>query len=44
MVPQSMHKEMLKKIHANHFGTELNIRMACEVLFWPGMRKATQEN
>ena len=43
MVPQSMHKEMLRKIHANHFGAESNIRMACEVLFWPGMRKSIQE-
>ena len=31
---------MLQKIHANHFGPESNIRMAREVLFWPGMRKA----
>lgn len=31
MVPQSMHKEMLSNIHANHFGGELNIRMAREV-------------
>ena len=43
MVPQSMHKEMLRKIHANHFGAESNIRMACEVLFWPGMRKSIQD-
>ena len=45
MVPQSMHKlkEMLRKIHANHFGAESNIRMAREVLFWPGMRKYIQD-
>lgn len=43
MVPQSMHKEMLRKIHANHFGAESNIRMAREVLFWPGMRKSIQD-
>lgn len=43
MVPQSMHKEMLGKIHANHFGAESNIRMAREVLFWPGMRKSIQD-
>ena len=42
MVPQSMHKELLRKIHANHFGAESNIRMAREVLFWPGMRKSRQ--
>ncbi|XP_044170558.1 uncharacterized protein K02A2.6-like [Acropora millepora] len=43
MLPQSMHKEMLRKIHANHFGAESNIRMAREVLFWPGMRKSIQD-
>ena len=43
MVPQSMHKEMLRKIHANHFGAESNIRMAREVLLWPGMRKSIQD-
>ncbi|XP_044182111.1 uncharacterized protein K02A2.6-like [Acropora millepora] len=43
MVPQSMHKEMLRNIHANHFGAESNIRMAREVLFWPGMRKSIQD-
>ena len=26
MVPRSMHKEMLSKIHANHFGADSNIR------------------
>ena len=40
MIPQSMQAEMLLKIHANHFGPESNIRMAWEVLFWPGMRQA----
>ena len=43
MVPQSVHKEMLRKIHANHFGAESNIRMAHKVLFWPGMRKSIQD-
>ena len=33
MVPQSTQKGMLRKIHANHFGGESNIRMAREVLF-----------
>ena len=31
---------MLLKIHANHFDPESKIRMAREVLFWPGMRQA----
>ena len=42
-VPQSMHSDMLKKIHANHLGAESNVRMAREVLFWPGMRKAIHD-
>ncbi len=33
LVPQTMQSTMLCKIHANHFGAESNIRMACEVLF-----------
>ena len=43
LVPQSMYSTMLGKIHANHFGAESNIRMAREVLFWPGMRKAISD-
>ena len=43
MVPQSMHKEMLRKIHGNHFDAESNIRVAREVLVWPGMRKSIQD-
>ena len=43
MVPQSMHKEMLRKIYANHLGAESNIHKAREVLFWPGMRKSIQD-
>ena len=38
-----MHSDMLKKIHANHLGAESNIRMARDVLFWPGMRKAIHD-
>ena len=40
MIPHSMQAEMLHKIHVNHFGPKSNIRMAREVLFWPGMRQA----
>ena len=42
MVPQSMQKDMLRNIHANHVGGESNIRMAREVLFWSGMRNSIQ--
>lgn len=43
LVPRVMQSDMLKKIHVNHLGAESNIRMAREVLFWPGMRKAIQD-
>jgi len=43
MVPQSMQQYMLKKIYVNHLGAESNIRLAREVLFWPGMRTAIQD-
>ena len=42
LIPQSMQADMLAKIHVNHLGAESNIRMAREVLFWPGMRKSIQ--
>ena len=35
MLPQSMHKELLCKIHANHFGRNQTYVLACEVLCWP---------
>ena len=38
-----MVKHMLEKIHANHLGGESNYRMARDVLFWPGMRKAIKD-
>jgi hypothetical protein len=42
LIPESMQADILSKIHVNHLGAESNIRMAREVLFWPGMRKAIQ--
>ncbi|KXJ07207.1 Retrovirus-related Pol polyprotein from transposon opus [Exaiptasia diaphana] len=44
LIPQSMHSEMLQRIHVNHYGAESCIRMAREVLFWPGMRKSIQDS
>ena len=43
IIPQSMHKEMLLKIHNNHFGAESNIRIAKNVLFWPGIWKTIRD-
>ncbi|CAB4033978.1 Transposon Tf2-9 poly [Paramuricea clavata] len=44
LIPESMQADMLSKIHVNRLGAEFNIRMAREVLFWPGsvLRKAIQ--
>ena len=38
LIPNSMIKSMLGKIHKHHFGSASSIRMAREVFFWPGMR------
>jgi transposase InsO family protein len=43
IVPPSMRMLMLKKIHASHLGAESNIRLARQVLFWPGMRSAIED-
>ena len=37
---ESMQAEILSKNIVNYFGVESNIRMAREVLFWLGLRKA----
>ena len=38
-VPDSLKNNILQKIHSTHIGATSNIRMANEVLFWPGMSK-----
>ena len=43
VVPKSLISKMLKKTHVNHFGAASNIRMAKEVLYWNGMRKAIED-
>jgi transposase InsO family protein len=43
IVPSSLRMSMLKKIHASHLGAESNIRLARQVLFWPGMRSAIED-
>ena len=40
LVHPYMVKHMLEKIHANHLGGGFNYRLARDMLFWPGMRKA----
>lgn len=43
LVPKNMQSTMLRKIHMNHIGAESNIRVAREILFWPGMRQAISD-
>ena len=43
LVPKTMQSTMLRKIHMNHVGAESNIRVAREILFWPGMRQAISD-
>ena len=42
-VPPSMHTKLLHSIFSNHLRAESNIRMAKEMLFWPGMRRAIHD-
>ena len=37
LVPPSMRKEMLERIHQGHMGIEKSKRRARDVLYWPGM-------
>ncbi|XP_064423636.1 uncharacterized protein K02A2.6-like [Latimeria chalumnae] len=39
IVPDSMRKEMLDKLHSSHFGIEKCRIRAGDILFWPGMNK-----
>lgn len=39
VVPSTLRKEMLNKIHYNHLGMEKCKNRAREILFWPGMPK-----
>ena len=37
VVPRSLRKDMLQRIHSSHIGTGGCVRRAREVLYWPGM-------
>lgn len=39
VIPSSMQKEMLRKIHEGHLGEEKCKRRAREVMYWPGMNR-----
>ena len=39
IVPGSLRREMLERIHSNHLGTEKCKGRERDVLFWPGMNQ-----
>ena len=43
VIPTSLRKEMLEKIHASHMGIVKCKRRAKDVLFWPGMGRDIEE-
>ena len=43
VIPQSMHKEMLKRIHNSHLGIGKCQRRAKDLVFWPGMASQIQD-
>ena len=43
LIPTSMRKEMLERIHQGHMGKEKSKRRARDVLHWPGMGSEIQE-
>jgi len=43
LVPPKLYSTMLHRIHIAHMGAASNIRMAKDVLFWPGMRSMIED-
>ena len=43
VIPESMHKEMLKRIHNSHLGIGKCQRRAKDLVFWPGMSSQIQD-
>ena len=43
VIPTSLYSEMLAKIHPSHSGAESNIRMAKDIVYWPGMQSAIKD-
>ena len=43
LVPSSLRKEMLQRIHQGHMGIEKSKRRASDVLYWPGMNSQISE-
>ena len=43
VIPLRLRREMKKKIHSSHLGTESCLRRARECLYWPGMSAEIKE-
>ena len=43
VIPLSMQREMLKKIHSSHMGAASNLRMCRDIVFWPGFQAAIKD-
>ena len=43
IIPVSMQRDMLKKIHTSHLGADSNIKMCKDIVFWPGMQSAIRD-
>ena len=38
IIPRSMRKDILARVHVSHAGAESNIRLAKDIIYWPGMQ------
>ena len=43
IIPKSMRKEIIKKLHLGHFGTEGTIRRAREMIYWPNINRQIRD-
>ena len=43
IIPKSMRKEMLNRIHSSHQGAEACLQKAKEILFWPNMKHEVRD-
>ena len=43
VIPLSMRKEMKRKIHTGHMGMNACLRLARDVVYWPGMSSEVRQ-
>ncbi|XP_062717184.1 uncharacterized protein K02A2.6-like [Aedes albopictus] len=44
VIPSSLHRIMIEKLHATHSGIESTLRLARQNIFWPGMNRQIKDN